>query len=249
MNKAKIAMAALCALASGLVASAAQDDALLAFSTIGPDKYADGTVVADGEHYALVWVKTGEEFKGFKADGTVVDGQTSRLIGTFPRAKDGHCQETYVEINKDWCELMLRAGTLKLFLLDTRKVGGGVAGSDLTSGVQSYGEVADFGTAGAGTIKSVEAGEFEGAVEVTALPDDVGRPHIKDIRVANGKAVLTVQFTHPSVRYTALEKGGKAVAVEAKAGSVENDIVLEVPVDETKKGATVLAVGRDPLKK
>ena len=35
-------------------ATAAIDDALLTFSTVGPDKYSDGTTVLDGECYALV---------------------------------------------------------------------------------------------------------------------------------------------------------------------------------------------------
>ena len=43
---------------------AGQNDALLAFSTKGPDRYADGTPVQVGEAYALVWSRTGSEFAG-----------------------------------------------------------------------------------------------------------------------------------------------------------------------------------------
>lgn len=47
-------------------------DYVATFSTPGPDRYADGTVVADGECYALVWSPKGSTFAGFSADGTTV---------------------------------------------------------------------------------------------------------------------------------------------------------------------------------
>ena len=60
-----------------LAAMAGQDNLLMKFSTPGPDTYADGkTPVADGECYALVWVKKGATFAGFLADGAVVDPDT-----------------------------------------------------------------------------------------------------------------------------------------------------------------------------
>ncbi len=37
-------------------------DKLARFSTLGPDCYADGTIVRDGECYALVWSPTGTTF-------------------------------------------------------------------------------------------------------------------------------------------------------------------------------------------
>ena len=47
-------MLALAAVLLCAGAFAAQNDALVSFSTPGPDKYADGTTVLDGEYYAIV---------------------------------------------------------------------------------------------------------------------------------------------------------------------------------------------------
>ena len=57
-------------LAIACVAGAGTDDTLIAFSTKGPDRYADGTTVLDGECYALVWSIDGN-FDGFSADGRI----------------------------------------------------------------------------------------------------------------------------------------------------------------------------------
>lgn len=47
-------------------------DTRISFYTEGPDRYSDGTVVLDGESYALVWSKDGQ-FDGFTASGRSVD--------------------------------------------------------------------------------------------------------------------------------------------------------------------------------
>ena len=50
----KKTIAALFAVASAAVFAG---DLLISFSTPGPDKYADGTQVLDGEYYSLVYTK------------------------------------------------------------------------------------------------------------------------------------------------------------------------------------------------
>ena len=84
MNKSvsRIVAAVLTALAVRF-ADAAQDDALLAFSTRGPDRYADGTSVLEGEVYALVWVRNGFEFKGVDMNGAAVDAENT-VQGSVP---------------------------------------------------------------------------------------------------------------------------------------------------------------------
>ena len=55
------------ALCVGLLCTAvfaSMEDRVLRFSTPGPDCYADGTLVADGECYALVWSPKGATFAG-----------------------------------------------------------------------------------------------------------------------------------------------------------------------------------------
>lgn len=56
-------------------------DTLITFSTCGagPDRYADGEAVMDGECYALVWSKDGV-FEGLQADGVPVDANDKVVL-------------------------------------------------------------------------------------------------------------------------------------------------------------------------
>ena len=55
------------------------DDATVSFSTRGPDRYADGTTVMDGECYALVWSADGV-FEGLSANGEPVDSSDKVIL-------------------------------------------------------------------------------------------------------------------------------------------------------------------------
>ena len=99
-------------------ATAAFDDALLAFSTVGPDKYADGTTVLDGECYALVWTKNGATFGGIAADGTAV-AETDEIVLLAPVAKGGRCPYVLFQIDSATAD-RLADGTYGVYLLDTR---------------------------------------------------------------------------------------------------------------------------------
>ena len=105
---------------AGLAAAgfAGMGDALLSFSTQGPDKYADGTTVLDGERYALVWTADGAEFGGFKADGTLVS-ENDRVVILASLAKDGHCPPTLFQVSEATVDA-LQGGTYGVYLLDTR---------------------------------------------------------------------------------------------------------------------------------
>ena len=68
-------MKKLVSMVMGLVAAAAfaipmPETAVLTFSVTGAEKYADGTALADGERYALVWSPDGK-FGGIGVDGKV----------------------------------------------------------------------------------------------------------------------------------------------------------------------------------
>ena len=108
--------------AAALPLLAGQHNMLATFSTKGPDCYADGTVVKDGECYALVWTHTNAVFQGITVDGKAVGSQDeNRVLCIAPLAKDGHCREVVVEINKVLADLYAGSGTFSLHLLDTRK--------------------------------------------------------------------------------------------------------------------------------
>ena len=80
------------AILPGLAAVAvAEASTLLTVSSTGPDCYADGSPVVDGEYYALVSIDSGANFAGFAADGTVVDpaklSGAPQKTGLLPNAK------------------------------------------------------------------------------------------------------------------------------------------------------------------
>ena len=97
-------------------ATAAIDDALLTFSTVGPDKYSDGTTVLDGECYALVWTADGATFGGIAADGTAV-AETDEIVLVAPVATGGHCPNVLFQIPAAQVD---KGGTFGVYLLDTR---------------------------------------------------------------------------------------------------------------------------------
>ena len=99
----KKTIAVLFALISAAVFAGA-NDLLIMFSTPGPDKYADDTVVLDGESYALVW--TGK-------DGT------QKTVLSVPFAKDGKCSPVLFVVDENDAP-QYAGGTWGVYLLDSR---------------------------------------------------------------------------------------------------------------------------------
>ena len=97
---------------------AAANDVVLTFSTPGPDTYADGTTVLDGESYALVWTKTGATFGGIAADGKLLSAN-DKIVLVAGVAEGGRCPTTVFEIEAaDFAAY--EGGSFALYLLDTR---------------------------------------------------------------------------------------------------------------------------------
>ena len=200
----------------------------LIFWTNGPDRYADGSPVLDGESYALVCTKSGAVFAGFNADGTLVDAQTSTLVHSAPLALKGRCRYTDFIVDADFAAQHAK-DEWKVYLLDTRRRSGELAprdaNGDLTR-VNSFGETdgkVRFGaTAGLQGAALLAAGSVAGTL---SSADFAPVPQITDIRIVNGKAVLTVQNTVPSLDY---DLAGGAKPGELKVG------VAEAPVEGVK---------------
>ena len=183
-------------------ATAAIDDALLAFSTVGPDKYADGTTVLDGECYALVWTKNGATFGGIAADGTAV-AETDKIVLVAPLAKDGRCPYTLFQISSATADA-LADGTYGVYLLDTRVVAadGTTKPVGATDGklslVNGYGLATEATKVGKATggITTVTEKETAGGQAVAAgavAPKDVKQPKITSIKIEGDYVKLTVQ--------------------------------------------------------
>lgn len=217
-------------------ATAAIDDALLAFSTVGPDKYADGTTVLDGECYALVWTKNGATFGGIAADGTAI-AETDEIVLVAPVAKDGHCPNVLFQIDSAKADA-LADGTYGVYLLDTRVVGkdGATKPAGVNNGklslVNGYGlttKASKVGKATAGGATMAQEKDSEGGQVIAAgaaAPKDLPQPKITSIKIEGDYVKLTVQnlpgFMRVSSGTTASadDTQGAAQATDGKGGEV-----------------------------
>jgi hypothetical protein len=173
-----------------LYANSVEDSAVV-FSTVGPDKYADGSTVLDGELYALVWTSDGV-FDGFSADGKAVD-EKDKIVIVAPLAKDGRCQKVMFQIPKANAATY---GRFEVFLMDTRVVSAlGVA----TPRGAANGEaklVNGYGRVPANITLSNVSSKAEGATVAnlnSAAPKDTRQPRVKAMRIEGDDVVLTVE--------------------------------------------------------
>ena len=208
---------------------AAANDTLISFSTPGPDTYADGTTVKDGECYALVWTKTGATFAGLAADGKVVDATNSAVLVYAPVAKDGRCPTVVFELDAEIASQYADGG-YGVYLLDTRLANGkvgGVGANGKPVAVNGYGDVAaaSLPHQEGGSISSLARQDASSTVSVTtksALPADAPKPQITSIRIVGANVVLTVKNTLPCLQYKAAEVAvGGDVPGAPTAGSQE----------------------------
>ncbi|MBQ3806632.1 MAG: hypothetical protein II840_01610 [Kiritimatiellae bacterium] len=113
-----------------LVGAAFADDTglIVSFSSPGPDTYADGNTVVDGECYALVWTGNAANF-AIADDGTVTGG---KVVATLSVAKGDCCPPVKVRIAADIAD-EYSDGSWGVYLFDTR---GSSDGEKVVSGVK-----------------------------------------------------------------------------------------------------------------
>ena len=229
------------AIVVGLVlsAGAAVDDVAVSYSTPGPDRYADGTRVADGECYALVCTKKGAAFAGFTAMGTVASPETDDIAVIAPAALDGRCRPVVFTLPKAYADAH-RTDDWSVQLLDTRAADGRPVG--LVNGVP--GRINGFGRVD-GTISldvagMVAFGRASGPARASlasALPPElVPQPVITGIAVQDGRVVVSVDDTVPFVTYDlsgaetpeGLARQPDRVAREKRDGAAGRTVTLEV---------------------
>jgi len=218
------------------IVMAGQSDALLAFSTKGPDKYADGTSVQVGEVYALVWVRNGFEFAGVDMNGEAVDPVNNAVVVALPLAKArrtgaGHCPLTLFQIDQAFVSAH-SDGLYSLILLDTRVADGkgGLKASGTLGQVNGWGyvEKSRVKAVGASVVSATNAGDEGGTTttETSAVPEgeDVPQPKITGIEVKDGYVTLIVTGTSPRLLYNIAagskpgEQTTRHAAVSAKQG-------------------------------
>lgn len=210
--------------AASALALGAAEYVSVSFSTVGPDKYADGETVLDGECYALV-ASTGA-FGGFNVDGTLKSA-TDKLLVALPLANKGKCDPVVFNID----ETLIPAGSkLGLYVLDTRKFVDGVAQvQGLTDGKLTFvnafeGFDAEVVSVSAqGVPPQTAAGDAaDGANSMqSALIGEVPTPVITDMKDFGDVMMLTVDKTVDFVNYQVVGGetfGSKDVYGETKLG-------------------------------
>lgn len=231
-------LTAASAIASALALTAAEY-ASVSFQTTGPDKYADGETVLDGECYALVWTADGV-FEGLNVDGTCVDS-ADEIVVVLPWAENGAFPATIFNIKDD--TKYFASGELAFYLLDTRKF---IDGKATVSGVDATGKLvfvnaaskvdAPVTVAKAGAAPSGQAAEegAVGAAVASALPADVPVPTVKKldfVKVNGGDFVKltvanTVGYANYAVQGGDTVKAEGAVGTDAKVGGADTITLL-----------------------
>ena len=216
------------------------EDARLSFSTQGPDRYADGTVVMDGECYALVWSKDGD-FNGFAANGECVDAE-DRIVLIAPIAKGGRCPSVLFQIPAAEAN-ELAGGKYAVYLLDTRVAEGdsvrprGTVNGKLAL-MNGYGAAsANLALGGSSSDKVAQEAENGQSGQVAsalcAVPGDCVQPRIKAMRIEGDNVFLTVENLKGFMR---VSSGGNVAAsdmtdaaVETSGGSEDVTLVTRKP--------------------
>lgn len=190
-------------------------DKLARFSTPGPDRYADGSVVRDGECYALVWSPAGTAFSGFNADGTPISSN-DRVVLAGELAQGGRCPEAIFQIPASVYE-ELKGGEWAVCLVDTRTVNGVPAGvrNGKPLRVNRWGIIAggvNITDAGSSKLRLAAASTTAGgtrsgasgvrANNLSAVPPNLLPPQITAIEVTDGEVWLAVDGTVPYLDYT-----------------------------------------------
>jgi hypothetical protein len=242
---------AAAAVLSSAAAFSAANDAMVSFSTKGPDKYADGATVLDGECYALVWTAPNSAGLAVAADGTASGGE---IVLAAPVAKGGRCPKVIFEVNADDMAKKYKGGSWSVLLLDTRRWGadgvarpaGTVAGK--VTLVNATGEVSG-GSVNVATASSSSVSAVAAAVaSATAVPDGTPSPTITGIRVEGANVFVSVKGTVPYLQY-GLSSGSTPDAVtegvsetpQTGASAPDEEIVLVAPA---KSGGAFFKVGR-----
>lgn len=220
---------------------------LISFSTNGPDKYADGATVLNGEWYALVWSADGN-FEGITPECKAVDPADAVVI-VAPLAKDGKCPFTVFQIDSKSANCKSE-GTYSVYLLDTRnaaKTAVAVAKEGKPASVNGVIANEDF-TAASALAGSVESkGGVDGAWGESSVAG-FKQPKITAFKINGAVVQITVSDLVPAVKYNVVM--GETVdkletyALETPAADVES-ANFEINAD----AARFFKVVREPLVK
>ena len=208
---------------------AAANDVVLTFSTPGPDTYADGTTVLDGESYALVWTKAGATFGGIAADGKLLSAN-DKIVLVAGVAEGGKCPTTVFEIEAtDFAAY--EGGSFALYLLDTRVkdaegnvsvAGANALATTAPESVNAIGLASTSSSTSSSSLipqtSSLTAGSAI-ALAAVGVHSKIDVPTITALKIEGETVSITVRDTSPTADYFVVPgttPGSFATALDAK---------------------------------
>lgn len=234
------------------------DDYLLHFAATGKDRYADGTIVRDGECYALVWSPAGTAFAGFNADGTPVSSR-DRVVLAGALAQDGKCRDAVFQIPAAEYKA-LKDGEWAVCLVDTRNLAGvpagvkdgkpvrvnrwGIVSSGVNINITDASSTkprlaATGGTRSAASAATARASAARANI-LSAVPPNLAPPQITAIEVTDSEVWLAVDGTVPYLDYTIIsgEKPNDLKPdyfAEVVEGDNRSEIAVGTPKSPTRR--------------
>ena len=210
MRNAKISSMTVLVLCAAFAYGSARDK-LARFSTPGPDRYVDGSIVQDGECYALVWSPAGTAFAGFNADGTPVSSR-DRVVLAGALAQDGKCRDAVFQIPAAEYEA-LKGGEWAVCLVDTRNLAGVPTGTrngkpvrvnrwGIISGGVNITDASSTKPRLAATGGTRSSASVARATRLSAVPSNLLPPQITAIELSEGEVWLAVDGTVSYLDYT-----------------------------------------------
>lgn len=227
----------------GLLAAASfagKDNVVVTFFTTGPDQYADGTPVVDGETYALVFTPNGSTFQGFNADGSAVGDSIVALKA--PVAKGGKCPFVKFEIDEAYAKKNYANGTWGVYLLDTRVFAAAPGADGQPQATGAFGKAVNgYGAVATGDGTGFVSADATSAKASGSLPADKGAVKITGIKLLDGKVFITVAGTVSSKSYQ-VQAGATPDAIATDAMAVGNTAGEMIIVRDQKAGGEFFSV-------
>lgn len=221
---------------------------MVGYSSQGPDRYADGSIVQDGECYALICSKAGTQFGGFNMDGSLANPQNDNLAAIAPAAKDGCCRPVAFVLPKEY-QKEHKDDTWCVYLVDTRCATGRPAGlkDGLLARVNCFSrpDAKIRFNDGLVHMQSVLPSAGGLCADMLAEQGQTPSPVITGVAVKNGKLEVQVANTVDWVTYDLaggrkLDAAKEPMADRPQDGDATRPIVLTTTADEKAKFVRVV---------
>ena len=216
-------MKKLVSMVMGLAAAAAfaapmPEYQVLTFSVTGAETYADGSALADGECYALVWSEDGV-FEGINGDGTA-KGAGDEVVYIGKIVKDGTVSFQIEDGFKS-------GGAFDIWILDTRVFENGAvkkigkSGDKVTVTHAAKATAASVAVSGSQAAPTAAAVAEGGTVVAGATaPANIPQLRFTSIKLDGDYVVMEAEDTVPGVNYATLANGKESGITTATSSKI-----------------------------